>query len=87
MTIVWCVAWWPDHLPRKLRTEDTMEWCATFRGVAPPDSYFSMRTSCGMSVILPVGAEKRTPTCSTCKQRVAKRRSARWVRQQGSKPR
>lgn len=55
---VWCVAW--------RGATGYQQWCATYRGKRPSDEMLTERTRCGYTVVLPIGATRRTPTCRDC---------------------
>lgn len=44
----------------------TYEWCAVKGNRRPNEEDFNVRTLCGFFVILPLGLEKRKPTCPDC---------------------
>ena len=76
---VWCVAWL-ERPQNRVGAPLPMQWCATFRGRKHADDEVNVRTACGFYVVLPVGGEKRRPTCDECLQRVARRRANRKAR-------
>lgn len=64
MAAVWCIKAFDG------------QWCATFRGHAPSVDARADRTACGTYIYsLPVGSERRMPTCPDCRQRVQRRRA------------
>lgn len=41
-------------------------WCLTLMGIKFPESTWNVETKCGHFVVLPIGCEKRKPTCAEC---------------------
>ena len=54
-------------------------WCATKSGHVARESTTSVRTLCDKYVVLPLGGEVRSPTCSECRQ-VLERKAKRATR-------
>jgi len=59
----WCVAWKSD------RESNDIHWCAVKGRKKPNADDFSVETRCKHFIVLPLGLEKRQPTCPECQAR------------------
>jgi hypothetical protein len=58
---VWCIAWHEGG--------GEVGWCAAEnQSHAPDENAFNVDTACGLVVTLPMGCEKRVPTCKQCRE-------------------
>lgn len=65
---VWCVAWTLDDGEKASARRPKAEWCAHAKDEPHDEAAFNVPTKCGHWVTLPVGCEKREPTCKWCRK-------------------
>jgi hypothetical protein len=64
---VWCVAWYRKNEQNQYSRDPAVEWCAAAdQSEEPRDGESVVETACAHYVHLPVGIERREPTCPEC---------------------
>ena len=61
---VWCVQY-------RSEAGHAKQWCAVGDNREPEEVEFNVHTTCNHYVILPLGIEKRQPTCGECLEKLA----------------